>query len=245
MCDLARTVEDVVAKDGSILGTKVGDRVLSIDPDTISPLQRALDYEMTQTLFIGRHTLLVEGSSDLAYLKWFSNQLKKKNRTSLDYRWTICVVGGADRIPGFTSLFRGNGLQIAALVDYANGMKQRIQNAKAVLGDKRVLTADTYAGQPEADIEDILGKEFYVALVNKAYRLIGSDMFISPATGRLIKHVEDHFRILPSTYDEFDHYKPAGWLFEANDEGAALPGIDGALDRMEKVIRDLNALVPA
>lgn len=73
----ARTVEDVVVRDKQtgaehLLGTKVGEKVLSTDPDTISPLQSALDYELTQTLFIGRHTLLTEGPSDLLYLKWFS-----------------------------------------------------------------------------------------------------------------------------------------------------------------------------
>ena len=35
----ARTVEDV-ERIGTVLGTMVGDRVLSADPDTISPLQR-------------------------------------------------------------------------------------------------------------------------------------------------------------------------------------------------------------
>jgi predicted ATP-dependent endonuclease of OLD family len=46
----ARTVEDVVQKDKvtgeeKLLGTKISEEVLSTDPDTISPLQRALDYE--------------------------------------------------------------------------------------------------------------------------------------------------------------------------------------------------------
>jgi len=75
----ARTVEDVVeidpkTKQEALKGTKVGEEVLSVDPDTISPLQRALDYEITQTLFIGWHTLLVEGESDILYIRWFSRQ---------------------------------------------------------------------------------------------------------------------------------------------------------------------------
>src|SRR5574341_603754 len=173
----ARTVEDVVVKDKktgeeNLLGTKVCEDVLSTDPDTVSPLQRALDYAITQTLFIGRHTLLVEGESDLLYLKWFSKQLLRAGKAGLDYRWNICVVRGVDRIPGFVSLFRGNGLHIAAVVDMHKGLKNKIDIARKTLLDHHLLTMDTYVRQDEADIEDVLGREFYVSLVNKSLDLL-------------------------------------------------------------------------
>ena len=60
----ARTVEDIwLEDDGNIevKGTKVGDDVLSTDKDTVFPLQGALGYELTQSLFVGPNTLLVEG----------------------------------------------------------------------------------------------------------------------------------------------------------------------------------------
>ena len=47
----ARTVEDVF-KDGQVEGTKVGDRVLSTDADTLAPLQAALGYDITQRVFM-------------------------------------------------------------------------------------------------------------------------------------------------------------------------------------------------
>ena len=52
-----------------ILGTKVGEDVLSVDRETLFPLQGALGYEITQTLFIGANSLLVEGPSDLLYIR--------------------------------------------------------------------------------------------------------------------------------------------------------------------------------
>ena len=240
----ARTVEDVVTKDGNVLGTKVGDRVLSMDPDTISPLQRALDYEFTQTLFVGRNSLLVEGPSDLLYLKWFSNQLKQNGRTSLDYRWTICVTGGVDRVPGFASLFRGNGLRIAAVTDVAAGAKQRIENARKAIGDDRVLTLDKFASQTDADIEDVMGRDFYAALVNETFRLSSSDKFKPQAgKGRVVPEVETHFKTLPPRYEEFDHYKPAAWLVDTEDAGVKLKGFDVALDRMEALVKEINGLI--
>jgi predicted ATP-dependent endonuclease of OLD family len=75
-----RTVEDVVRyrpdEEPEVLGTKVGDDVLSTDRDTLFPLQGALGYELSQSLFVGEHTLLVEGPSDVLYLQVFSNKLK-------------------------------------------------------------------------------------------------------------------------------------------------------------------------
>lgn len=249
----ARTVEDVVLKDRvtgeeTLLGTKVGEKVLSTDPDTVSPLQKALDYELTQTLFIGRHTLLLEGASDILYLKWFSRQLEKLGKPGLDYRWSMCRVGGIDRIPGFISLFKGNGLHIAAVVDVKGNDKQKIENARNALDENHLLTLDKYAAQAEADIEDVLGREFFIALVTRALNLHPSNQF--PATKpaadpmRVVKEVEAHARTLPPGYPEFDHFIPAQWLFQSGDEGAQLPGFKGALERMEKLIAALSALMP-
>ena len=64
----ARIVEDLVKVDGPRrlpIGTKVREDILTTDPDTLFPLQGALGYEITQTLFIGKHTLVVEGVSDI------------------------------------------------------------------------------------------------------------------------------------------------------------------------------------
>jgi len=249
----ARTVEDVVKKnkttgEETLLGTKVGEKVLSTDADTISPLQRALDYEMTQTLFVGRHVVLVEGPSDFLYLKWFSRQLERANKAALDYRWTISIVGGVDRIPGFVSLFRGNKLRVAALVDVQHGYKQRIDNARKALADGHLLTVEKYAGQPECDIEDLLGRDFYVALVNKTYDLPTSLSLpaTKPAGGaaRVAREVEDQFATMPPSIPEFDHTAPAEYLFKNGDDGTRLPGFDTALTGMEALIADLNALLP-
>ncbi len=248
----SRTVEDVVVKEKAtgeekLLGTKVGEKVLSTDPDTVSPLQRALDYEMTQTLFIGRHTVLVEGPSDLLYLKWFSRQLERLGKPGLDYRWNISIVGGIDRVPGFISLFRGNQLQVAAIVDVQSGHKQKIENARKALKADHLLTADTYAAAAEADVEDVLGREFYVNLVNEAFELPPSLQIPvsrpADAPARAALDVEARFRVMPPHLREFDHFRPAEFLFQRGDDGAKLPGFERALAAFEKLIEHLNGLL--
>ncbi len=131
-----RTVEDVVVRgkrpgQEKPLGTKVGDGVLSTDPDTLAPLRRALEYDIAQSLFVGRHSVLVGGASDLLYLKWFSRQLEKAGKPGLDYRWDICRVGGIERIPGFVSLFWGGNRHRKGKRDRRRKGKHRRGEGKA------------------------------------------------------------------------------------------------------------------
>ena len=247
-----RTVEDVVCQgEGeaiNILGTKVGDQVLSSDRETLFPLQGALGYEITQTLFVGKHTLLVEGPSDLLYIKVLSDALRARKRIALDMRWTICPTGGVDKVGAFLNLFGGNRLDIAILVDFARGHKKRVDDLRrsSLLQQGRVFTANNYTGSDEGDIEDMLGREVYITLLNSAYALGKNSIDLKkfPPLGRVLEHAENHFKALPPEVAEFDHYRPALYLLEHNPKLMdALPGIDGALDRFERLFKDLNALL--
>ena len=245
-----RTVEDVIS-EGAFQGTKVGDRVFSTDADTIFPLQAALGYEITQTLFIGKHTLLVEGPSDLLYLKWFSNELHNLERAYLDPRWVIAPCGGIDKVGSFNALFGGNKLDVAILVDFSNGQKKKIRDLKesSMLKKGHVFSAEMYIDQDEADIEDLLGRSFYVALVNKCYSL--ADPYTIPgekpenAPIRVLKEVENHFSLLPNEkFPEFDHYTPCSFLIENTANlRSILPDVGLSLDRFEKLFRDINYLL--
>jgi predicted ATP-dependent endonuclease of OLD family len=250
----ARTVEDVVifreGEQPEVHGTKVSGDVLSTDKDTLFPLQGALGYEITQTLFVGEHTLLVEGPGDLLYLAAVSAELRDRSRTPLDSRWTICPCGGIDKVSAFMSLFGGNRLHVAVLTDFASGQKRKVEDLRRskILKDGHVLTMDTYAGQAEADIEDVLGATFYVDLVNACYDLPVAQAATVPLAGtRVLKHVEDHFRTLPAAVPEFNHYSPASYLTEHRGDiikKVATTEVEAALSRFEKLFTDLNALLP-
>jgi hypothetical protein len=97
------------------LGTKVRGDVLTRDPDTLFPLQGALGYEISQSLFVGKNTLLVEGPSDIIYVHALSDALRRRGRSGLDTRWTLCPAGGIDKIRPFAALFAGNALNSPGL----------------------------------------------------------------------------------------------------------------------------------
>jgi predicted ATPase len=243
-----RTVEDVVVRNGEdidVRGTKVGDDVLSTDRDTLFPLQGALGYELTQSLFVGEHTLLVEGPSDILYLKAASAELQARGRTGLDRRWIICPAGGVEKVTAFMSLFGGNRLHVAVFIDYAHGHKKKVEDLRrsSLLRSGHVFTAEAYAGLPEADVEDLLGASTYVDLVNRCYELTAEPVAVPQGTGRIVKFVEEQLR--PRASPDFDHYAPAMHLFEnRNRLFRSLPEADAALKRFEALFRDLNTLLP-
>lgn len=246
----ARTVQDVDGPDEEVLGTKVGDQVLSADGDTLFPLRAALGYDISQTLFVGEHTLLVEGPSDLLYLQWASSQLAAARRTPLDLRWTITPCGGIAKVQSFLALFGGNNLHVAVLTDRGQGDKAKVRSLREseLLRDGHVFTADEYSEHPEAcegDTEDILGGAAYSALVNAAYGLKGVHRVSAPAKGstaRVVPAVDEHFRTLPATVEEFNHFTPAGYLIGHPDtiNGTSR---DAALDRFERLFDALNRLL--
>lgn len=250
-----RTVEDLViyGEDGhpkEILGTKVGDEVLSTDRDTLFPLQGALGYEITQTLFVGENSLLVEGPSDLLYLTAFSAQLKDRGRTHLDPRWTICPIGGVDRVAAFMSLLSGNKLHVAVLIDYASGQKKKVEELRRsrVLQDNHVLTFDMFTGKPEADVEDVIGWRNYLALVNACFGLDVTNALneTEEHNERVIRRVQEKFATMPPNVAEFDHYAPAEYLIKNRDTiFGTMPDLDGALDRFETIFKQLNDMLPA
>ncbi len=250
-----RTVEDVVIKDldGNVelRGTKVGDRVLSTDRDTLFPLQNALGYEITQSLFIGPNSLLVEGPSDLLYLQVFSNTLHKMKRVGLSERWTICPVGGVDKVASFVALFGGNRLNLTVFTDFASGQKKKmddLRKSELIRDGSRVILATDLTGTAEADTEDLFGRRAFLQLVDASYGLAkGKSVEKALAAGkgiRVVKDVEDYFNSRPELGDPFSHFEPARWLV-CNPMWLAENGTElkDAFDRFEKLFAKINGFL--
>jgi energy-coupling factor transporter ATP-binding protein EcfA2 len=254
--ETVRTVEDRVITDArgrsTPEGTKVSEESLARDPDTLFPLQGALGYSLTQTLFVGKHTLLVEGPSDILYLQIFSDELKRRGRNGLDQRWTLCPAGGIDKIQSFVSLFSGQNLHIAAITDFAKGDGQKLKNLErsGLLEGNRLKTLATILDQSEADVEDIFEPSLYAELLTASFDLASSGRIDEakllaevPQTERIVKKAEACFRVLPAA-PEFDHYTPAAWLLRnpAFLEGDSEP-ILKSLERAESVIAAANSML--
>lgn len=251
-----RVVEDVIISDKrgrpQSEGTKVTDDVMSTDKDTLFPLQGALGYSVTQSLFIGENSLLVEGPSDILYLQVFSNELERRGRVGLDPKWTTCPAGGIDNIRPFISLFHGNHLNVAVLSDQGQGDKGKIERLRRaeVLAAERLHTIAELLEQAEADIEDVMHPEFFCKVINGCYALDGDHAITaeklteSEGAPRQVKQAEAFFRLLPAEIPEYSHYRPADWLIRNPGilEGES-EDIMVTLERAEKVFAVYNEML--
>ena len=252
----ARTVEKVATDTmtgqpqptGAGLGTKVGDEVLSSDHDTLFPLQAALAYRISQPLFVGDYSLLVEGPSEILYFQWFKRKLASLGRTSLDDRWVITPSGGIDKIAAFLSLFTLNQLGVAVVTGALSSGKSSGLDPRGsgLLRQGQVLTMDAYAAKGEAGIEGIIGRRAYIDLVQQAFSLSPEQMKPLGKPGKeavpLVKEIEQFFTTLPQPIAKFDQYRPAEFLIQQSLQ-FDLPGLGQALDGFESLFRDLNAML--
>lgn len=252
-----RVVEDVVEYDRrgrpTVCGTKVSADVLSVDKDTLFPLQGHLGYELAQSLFVGKNTLLVEGPSDILYLQALSQALKNRSKEGLSGEWVICPTGGIDKIHSFASLFGGNNLNIAVLCDLAHGDKGKVERLKKsqILNSSQVFTVADFTGKAESDVEDIFHAGLYCEIINNAYSLTGADVIdvaklesATPKSIRIVKQTENAFKLMSAEVPEFDHFTPSNWLLK---NLAILDGesetITTTLDVAENAFKTLNALL--
>lgn len=251
-----RIVEDVIiehkGKRPEVKGTKVRSDVLEVNDDTLFPLQGALGYEVTQSLFIGANTWLVEGPSDILYLQVLSQALAKRHREGINLKWTLCPSGGIDKIAPFVRLFGGNRINVAVLSDIANGDKSRIDNLKKanILKAGHFYTCADFTTQAEADVEDLFEAELFVEMLNGAYKppsthsVTAASLVGASTTPRIVKKAEALFRLMPAQVSEFDHFGAARWLLENPSVlDADTPAVNVTLDRFEQLFKAFNLLL--
>ncbi len=248
--DAVRVVEDKTGPNSEVLGTKVSADVLQTDRESVFPLQAAMGYDISQTLFVGKHTLILEGPSDILYLQVFTSLLRKEGRVGLDKRWVLCPSGGIDKVASFVSLFYGNRLHIAVLTDLHEGDLTKLRTLKEsqVLNAGHVFSVNEFCDQRFADIEDVIGLDNYLSLVNSCYELDSTTSIALPeeVPGDLLaaKYVESRFAIMPPEAPEFDHFTPAYFLLQhIHTVPSSMPTLTSALDRFEIMFKTVNKLL--
>lgn len=183
-----RVVEDRGPPDGAMCSTEV----LASDPDSLFPLQAALGYDIAQTLFVGPHNLVIEGTSDFIYLTTLSQACAASGRTALDSRWRLLPAGGATNIPTFVSLI-GPHLDVTVLADADTQNMQRVMNmvSQNLLKGHRLVMASAASVNKDADIEDLFSDGDYLMLYNQTFKA-SLKVAELPAGSRIVKRIEAH-----------------------------------------------------
>lgn len=234
--------------DHDKVGTKVSSEVLKADSDTAFPLLAAMGIEMTQTLFIGENTLLIEGPSDLIFLDVLSDAAETDGRTGLDPQWVKTPIGGAGKLSTFATLLGANKLNVAVLIDSSTTDTQAVRR----LRDNGQLTANglveirEFTGTGDSDIEDLFELDFYLDLVNRAYAAVLPNPItqadLNTNLPRIVHQIETYFRQHGIAGGKFNHYKPAAVLIR--EQATLIPQLSTAtLARAERLFIRLNTLI--
>ncbi|QEM43583.1 AAA family ATPase [Mycolicibacterium grossiae] len=226
-----RVVEDKGAKKGTVISGEV----LSVDNDTLFPLQAALGYDIAQNLFVGPDNLIVEGTSDFTYLTIISDHLKALGRESLNESWRILPAGSVANIPSFVALM-GRQLDVTVFVDSGASGLQRLNHlaTQGLLKSKRLITVDQIVSVKNADIEDLFKPLDYLKLLyNPAF---GINLTIGKlaAGDRIIDRIG---RTQGSPF--ILHGKPADYLLRNRDKVLDKLSPD-TLDNFENAIKRIN-----
>lgn len=232
-----RTVEDIDQQ-----GVKVSSECLSVDANTVFPLQAALGYSLAQTLFLGPNCLIVEGPSDLLYLQTMSSILCNQGKEVLSDKWVITPVGGADKLATFVTLIGANDLNVAVLMDISNKDTQRVENLvrNNFMNWKKIIQLSEFVDAKEADIEDLFSVDEYIALVKVAYPNVDGILTQDALEKlpRIVKRIEKIFsKKLPAI--KFNHYAPS--KAGLNELGSKIKISTETLDRFERLFKRINA----
>lgn len=243
--DLSVDVRDPNALSEEDQGTRVITDVLKARSDSLFPLQGALGYEISQTLFVGPNCLVVEGVTDLLYIQTMSAVLQKRGRHGLRDDWTVTPVGGAGNVLTFVALIGAQtSLNIATLIDFQKRDRQKIESLykEKILLKKNVLTYANYVDGKEADVEDMFEPEFYLKLVEGVYRTSIGPSKLSQQP-RIVRRIEKYLNDNPlPNGDKFNHYRPA--LYLSNNINSLSNDLsDGTIDRFQNAFDDLNELL--
>ncbi len=183
------------------------------DDRTLFPIQAALGYDITQSLFIGKNNLVVEGVSDYWYLSSMSDYLQEQGKTGLPTDLVVTPAGGAPKVSYMVTLLSSQKLNVLVLLDAdQQGFRagENIIKAKLIRDQNVVFVNEALeaGATQEADIEDLLDADKYDQLVLRAYasELKDKTLRLNADIPRIVKRYEQAFQDLGL---QFNKMRPA------------------------------------
>ena len=197
---------------------------------------------------------MVEGPSELIYLKSFSARLEAEGRTSLREDVTIVPTGGLDKVATFVALLGASGLKLAILHDYRGAPDQRLLDLvrHKMLSPGAVFNVSQFrdlskigSSGTSTDIEDLFTPSVYLDCFNKAFSKALGGTSVSETdlpsdhriVGRIERYLSDH-GITTRPSGGFNHYTVASHF--AVDPPSSIDA--DTLTRFEELFKAINAI---
>jgi predicted ATPase len=230
-----RVVEDLGPEEGA----KVSSRLVSRDPDTLSPLEGILGFDIARQIFAGPDNLVLEGIAAYTYVTVMSEVLREKGRSHLDPRWRVLPAGGVGTMAAAVAQL-GRELDVTVVTNAGTNLTQRLNALVDLefLEARRIVPLGLITGIDEADYEDLFFVDDYVVIYNATF---GSTL----STDGLSEDEEPITERIRRVEGDFNRNDPASW-FLANRKTASFVLRPTSLDRFERLFEVINAtLTPA
>ncbi len=214
------------------------------DSRTLFPIQAALGYNLSQSLFVGPNNLVVEGVTDYWILSSVADYFNEAGRMTLSQDLTITPAGGAQKVSYMVALLTSEELNVLVLLDAENAAKSTkndLVKTKLIHEENVVSVLEAFSANPpiEADIEDLLDPAVYEKLVRESYvnELKGKTFSLDSKIPRIVKRVEAAFKSLGM---DFHKTRPARLLLNkmASDPKAIITR--DTADRFEAIFAVIN-----
>ena len=188
-------------------GTRVSNNLTAKgDAKTLFPLQAALGYDLTQTLFVGPRNLVVEGIIDFSILSSVSEYLSgQRGQVCLRPDIVITPGGGSHKISYMVLLLMAQKVNVVVLLDHEPGALHARDDLirRTLIGRKEVIfvsAAFKKSTPPECDIEDLLDEDIYEKLVMESHdgelkKLKGKKFRATSKSPRIAKKFEEDFNL--------------------------------------------------
>jgi predicted ATP-dependent endonuclease of OLD family len=172
MIDFTRLDNIYVCEEKGADGTKVHKDWATADKDARFTLQAALGLSWSQSLFVGKFNLIVEGVTDYWFLTVISTMLKDAGQNGLDEQLVVTPAGGASKVAYVGTILHAQKLNVAVLLDSdieGDAAYKQLVN-EWILKDKFVLRVGQILGMKEnRALEDLFDEEYYLTLTQAAY----------------------------------------------------------------------------
>ena len=219
------------------------------DDKTLFPLQTALGYDLTQTLFLGDKDLVIEGVTDFWYLSSVSEYINDTEGKGLQKGLILTPAGGATKIAYMVALLVSQNVKVLALLDdepQGRHAATEIIKNKLLREENLVFVTRAFQGssRKEADIEDLIDPAIYENLVQLTYQaeLKGQDLPLNKNIPRIVKRYEKAFGAIGV---EFHKSRPAKRFLILMGENPASVLNKKTLERFKRLFKVLNDRIAA
>ena len=247
MVEFTRLDNIFICEEKSSEGVKVHQDWASAEKDARFTLQAALGLSWSQSLFVGKYNLVVEGVTDFWFLSTFSELMRQAGKDGLDEELVITPAGGASKVAYIGTILRGQELRVAVLLDSdpegQSAYEQLVH--QWILEDKHVFMLGAVLGiEGNRCLEDMFTEDYYLDFVHESYlkELGKSKLSLQPQDEHtIVQRVEVALKI--NGIETFNKGRVAKRIMK-DLAGKSLEDLPTeTVENFSKVIAEVNCLV--